>query len=356
MLAPVNNTNNISMEPEHEHPSHHPEDLWVFQASAILLAILCVVGNGLMVTASTTARRLSRLTSKNCLFFSQSCGLLLFSPLSLIYPTRLAALRYSSSPTADTVDALTGPTFCLGAGSLPVVVTTTAPTVHTLLLSLDLYLPLVDCLLEWQHLATVAAFSWFLIFLVALLPLMGWNSWSGLCYLPMVWTTKYSGFLSMLHILMAMACAYLLLGMFIHSRLGKESTPQDEKPTKDATIHVLPPWESKARLMSILLLVICTFPFLLTVLVHSNVVPEHQPILLQIAWLARHDSVLPWSLLLAILPAALLPLFCIAAEPYLCAALRSLGRRFSCYGLPYVRPRRHPRRQRNVVTPASEED
>lgn len=34
----------------------------------------------------------------------------------------------------------------------------------------------------------------------------------------------------MLHILIAMACAYLLLGMFIHSRLGKESEPQDEKP------------------------------------------------------------------------------------------------------------------------------
>lgn len=59
-----------------------------------------------------------------------------------------------------------------------------------------------------------------------------WNAWRGFCYLPMVWTSKYSGLLSMLHILMAMACAYLLLGMFIHSRLGKESAPQDEKPTK----------------------------------------------------------------------------------------------------------------------------
>ncbi|XP_059477178.1 uncharacterized protein LOC132197711 [Neocloeon triangulifer] len=349
-------TSTANMTMTVEHPSHHPEDLWVFQVSAALLATCCIVGNGLMVAASLNARRICRMTSKNSLFFSQSCGLLIFSPISTLYPAKLAAFRYSPSPSAATVSVLSGSTTCLGVGSLPLVITTLAPAVHTLLLSLDLYLPLVDCLLEWQHLAAVAAFSWLLVILVALMPLLGWNSWRGLCYIPLVWTTKYSGLLSMLHILMAMACAYLLLGMFIHSRLGKESAPQDEKPSTDSTIHVLPPWEAKARLMCILVLLLCTLPMLLAVLVHSDVLTNQQPVLLQLAWLARHDSVLPWSLLLAILPAALLPLFCVAAEPYLCAALRNLGHRFSCYGLAYVRPSRHTRRHRNVVTPASEED
>lgn len=50
-----------------EHPTHDPEDVWVFQVSAALLAGLCVIGNGMMVIASTNARRVSRLTAKNCL-------------------------------------------------------------------------------------------------------------------------------------------------------------------------------------------------------------------------------------------------------------------------------------------------
>jgi hypothetical protein len=104
------------------------------------------------------------------------------------------------------------------------------------------------------------------------------------------------------------------------------------------------------------MLLLCTMPFLLTALVNSDAVAAHRPVVLQMAWLARHDSLLPWYLLLAILPAGLVPLFCIAAEPYLCAALGSLGHRFSCYGLAYMRPHRHTRRHRNVITPASVED
>lgn len=86
---------------------------------------------------------------------------------------RLANLRYTPHPTEETIAPLTSSLVCLGGGSLPIVVTAMAPMVHTLLLSLDLYLPLVDCLLEWQHLAIVAAFTWMVLILVALMPLMG---------------------------------------------------------------------------------------------------------------------------------------------------------------------------------------
>jgi hypothetical protein len=104
---------------------------------------------------------------------SQSFGLLIFSPWAVLYPVRLAHLRYTPHPTEETIAPMTSPLACLGGGSLPIVVTAMAPMVHTLLLSLDLYLPLVDCLLEWQHLAIVAAFAWMFLILVALMPLMG---------------------------------------------------------------------------------------------------------------------------------------------------------------------------------------
>jgi len=95
--------------------------------------------------------------------------------VAALYPARLAVLRYTPTPTAEDLAPLTSPLACLGAGSLPLVVVTMAPTIHTLLLCLDLYLPLIDCLLEWQHLATVAAFTWMLTLLVALMPWMGYD-------------------------------------------------------------------------------------------------------------------------------------------------------------------------------------
>jgi hypothetical protein len=60
--------NGSLLDYDDEHPSHDTEDIWVFQVTAAIIAGLCIVGNGMMVTASTNARRLSRLTAKNCLF------------------------------------------------------------------------------------------------------------------------------------------------------------------------------------------------------------------------------------------------------------------------------------------------
>lgn len=328
------------------------EDLLVYQISATVIAISSFAANCALGAAALYARRPRTASrAKTTIFLSQaSAGLL--SPISVIYPSKLSVLHYSNHPQTKHLDFLTNYSSCLATSTIPIVISTMAPVAHTFLLTLDLYLPLVDCQLAWQHWAVLAGIAWFFILLIAFLPLFGWNNWHGLCYIPSTWTSNYSGMISMLIILQTMACAYMLLGAFIRSRRGKEPLTEEEISQRELLPQV-PPWEAKARFASLLVLLFCDLPLLLHILVHADIMSAGLPPLYQLAWIVKHDAVMSWTIIISLISSSLLPPIIIAADPVLSAALVAIGHRAWCCRPRYMRTNRHSRRQRNnAVSPA----
>ncbi|XP_022249863.1 cannabinoid receptor 1-like [Limulus polyphemus] len=173
------------------------------------------------------------------------------------------------------------------------------------------------CFTNFHHEISVTmaliASSWTEGIVLALLPLIGWNSWNGLCHVPTVWESSFSltfGLLYILHLLVITAMFVDMLVLNLKKRRTIQPYPNENTVSfNDISIQYQHPptlysRENFTLLLEVIIFILFTLPFLIY-FVYLHIHPISDPCLI----FPKHHITNMWMSMLLILFAAVIPIF-----------------------------------------------